>query len=102
MIAERGDFPADTGKVREFVLKAIGLKIGQSEPLGEKDRARLNLDASGTKVEFKAADGKNSAPSPSGASTSSARSTIRRKRSRTGASSGCRAKRAPPTWWAIR
>ena len=45
--------------MREFVLKAIGLKIGQSEPLGEKDRARLNLDASGTRVEFKAADGKD-------------------------------------------
>lgn len=52
VIAERADFPADTGKVREFVLKVIGLKIGQSEPLGEKDRARLNLDASGTRVEF--------------------------------------------------
>jgi hypothetical protein len=59
VIAERADFPADTGKVREFVLKVIGLKIGQSEPLGEKDRARLNLDSSGTKVEFKAADGKD-------------------------------------------
>ena len=59
VIAERADFPADTGKVREFVLKVIGLKIGQSEPLGEKDRARLNLDPSGTKVEFKAADGKD-------------------------------------------
>ena len=52
VIAERGDFPADLAKVREFVLKAIGLKVGQSEPLGEKDRARLNLDASGTRVEF--------------------------------------------------
>ena len=51
-IAERADFPADLSKVREFVLKAIGLKVGQSEPLGEKDRARLNLDASGTRVEF--------------------------------------------------
>ena len=58
VIAERADFPADIGKVREFVLKVIGLKIGQSEPLGEKDRARLNLDGSGTRVEFKAADGK--------------------------------------------
>jgi hypothetical protein len=58
VIAERGDFPADVSKVREFVLKAIGLKVGQSEPLGEKDRARLNLDASGTKVEFKGTDGK--------------------------------------------
>lgn len=59
VIAERADFPAEIGKVREFVLKAIGLKIGQSEPLGEKDRVRLNLDASGTRVEFKAADGKD-------------------------------------------
>jgi hypothetical protein len=59
VIAERGDFPADLAKVREFVLKVIGLKAGQSEPLGEKDRARLNLDASGTRVEFKAADGKD-------------------------------------------
>lgn len=58
VIAERGDFPADLSRVREFVLKAIGLKVGQSEPLGEKDRGRLNLDASGTRVEFKAADDK--------------------------------------------
>ena len=59
VIAERGDFPADLSKVREFVLKVIGLKVGQSEPLGDKDRARLNLDDSGTRVEFKAADGKD-------------------------------------------
>jgi hypothetical protein len=58
VIAERADFPADLAKVREFVLKVIGLKVGQSEPLGEKDRARLNLDASGTRVEFNGADGK--------------------------------------------
>jgi hypothetical protein len=58
VIAERADFPADLAKVREFVLKVIGLKVGQSEPLGDKDRARLNLDASGTKVEFNGADGK--------------------------------------------
>ena len=59
VIAERADFPADLSKVREFVLKAIGLKVGQSEPLGEKDRARLNLDPSGTRVEFKDAEGKD-------------------------------------------
>jgi len=59
VIAERADFPADIGKVREFVLKAIGLKIGQSEPLGEKDRARLNLDASGTRIEFLNSENKN-------------------------------------------
>jgi hypothetical protein len=58
VIAERADFPADLARVREFVLKAIGLKVGQSEPLGEKDRARLNLDASGTQVAFLAAEGK--------------------------------------------
>jgi len=52
VIAERADFPADLARVREFVLKMIGLKVGQSEPLGDKDRARLNLDASGTSIEF--------------------------------------------------
>jgi hypothetical protein len=57
-IAERAGFPADFDKVRDFTLKALALKIGQSEPIGEKDRARLNLDASGTAVEFLGADGK--------------------------------------------
>ena len=58
VLPERADFPADVAKVREFALKVIGLKVGQSEPLGEKDRARLNLDASGTQVAFLGADGK--------------------------------------------
>ncbi len=58
IIAERAGFPADFDKVRDFALKAIALKIGQLEPIGEKDRARLNLDASGTAIEFLAADGK--------------------------------------------
>jgi hypothetical protein len=57
-LAERGGFPADAAKVREFVIQAIGLKVGQSEPIGEKDRARLNLDPSGTQLEFAGADGK--------------------------------------------
>ena len=57
-IAERGGFPADFDKVHDFVLKAIALKIGQSEPIGDPDRARLNLDASGTAIEFLGADGK--------------------------------------------
>lgn len=58
-IAERGDYPADLEKVKEFVVKAIELKVGQVEPIGEKDRARLLLDAAGgTVVEFKGADGK--------------------------------------------
>jgi len=59
VIAERADFPADLARVREFVLKAIGLKVGQSEPLEDKDRSRLNLDASGTRVEFKGSEGKS-------------------------------------------
>lgn len=59
IIVERDGFPADLGKVREFVLKAIELKVGQSEPIGEKDRARLNLDASGTQIEFAGPDGKS-------------------------------------------
>jgi len=58
VIAERRNFPADIGKVREFVVKLLGLKVGQSEPIGEKDRARLNLDASGTQLEFLGVDGK--------------------------------------------
>jgi hypothetical protein len=58
VIAERGKFPADVAKVREFVLKVLGLKVGQSEPIGDKDRARLNLDQTGTQVEFLGADGK--------------------------------------------
>jgi len=57
-IAERADFPADLAKVRELVIKLAGLKVGQSEPIGEKDRARLNLDASGTLVELGNAEGK--------------------------------------------
>lgn len=57
-IAERDGFPADFDKVREFVLKALALKVGQSEPIGEKDRARLNLDATGTAIDFLGADGK--------------------------------------------
>jgi len=57
-LAERGGFPADFDKVRDFVLKAISVKIGQAESIGGKDRARLNLDESGTAVEFLGADGK--------------------------------------------
>jgi hypothetical protein len=57
-IAERDGFPADYDKVRDFVLKAIALKIGQAEPIGDKDRARLLLDAGGTAVDFLGADGK--------------------------------------------
>lgn len=58
VVAERAGFPADLDRVRDFVIKAIELKIGQSEAIGEQDRARLNLDASGALVEFKDAHGK--------------------------------------------
>jgi hypothetical protein len=59
VIAEREGFPADLAKVRDFVVKLVGLKIAQSEPVGEKDRSRLNLDSStATQVEFAGADGK--------------------------------------------
>jgi hypothetical protein len=57
-IAERGDFPANLATVRAFLLRAIELKVARSEPIGEKDRARLNLDGSGATVEFRGADGK--------------------------------------------
>jgi hypothetical protein len=63
VIAERDGFPADVAKVRDFVIKMIELKVGQSAPLGDKDRARLNLDepgknGGGTQVELDAQDGK--------------------------------------------
>jgi hypothetical protein len=58
VIAERRGFPADPAKLRELVLKLIELKVGQSEPIGEKDRTRLNLDGSATQVELASADGK--------------------------------------------
>jgi hypothetical protein len=58
LIAERGDFPADLAKVREFVIKLLELKVGTAEPIGEADRARLNLDASGTQLELDGAGGK--------------------------------------------
>jgi hypothetical protein len=57
-IAEREGFPADYDKVRDFALKASALKIGQSDAIGEKDRARLQLDAAATRIEFRAQDGK--------------------------------------------
>ena len=40
------------------MLKALELKVGQSEPIGEQDRARLKLDDSATRLEFRGADGK--------------------------------------------
>jgi hypothetical protein len=57
VLAERDGFAADLGKVRAFVVQALSLKVGQSEPIGEQDRARMNLDQSGTQIEFNGADG---------------------------------------------
>lgn len=59
IVAERAGFPADLEKVRDFVVRAIELKVGQSESIVEKDRARLKLDAVGTQVEFRDAQGKS-------------------------------------------
>lgn len=63
-IAEKNGFPADLDRITDLVVKAIELKTGQIEPIGEKDRPRLllaNADAgegAGTALTFKAADGK--------------------------------------------
>lgn len=56
-IPERAHFPAQLAKVRELVLGVLALKVGHSEPLPEAERARLKLDASGTRLEFRDADG---------------------------------------------
>jgi len=58
VLAERAGYPADLNRVREFVLAAIGLRIGQTEPITEADRARLALDSKGTLVEFRDSQGK--------------------------------------------
>jgi Domain of unknown function (DUF4340) len=64
VVAERDDFPADLAKVRDFVVNALSLKVGQSDSIGAADRARLHLNqpsaakGAGTLVEFAAADGK--------------------------------------------
>ncbi len=62
-LAEKNSFPADLDKVTDIVVKGIELKAGQVEPVGEKDRARLNLaepgkEGAATLVTYKAADGK--------------------------------------------
>ena len=43
VINEIGGFPADLDKVTELVVKAIELKTGQVEAIGESDRARMQL-----------------------------------------------------------
>ena len=67
VINERGGFPADLDKVTELVVKAIELKTGQAEGIGEKDRVRMQLAAPGaaegaaTALIFAGADGKTQA-----------------------------------------
>ena len=64
VITERGGYPADLDKVTELVVKAIELKVGQSETIGEKDRVRMQLAApaategAATSVVFAGADAK--------------------------------------------
>ncbi len=58
VIAERAAFPADLEQVRKLVLAVLGLKVGGTEPITDQDRARLGLDAKGTQLEFRGADGK--------------------------------------------
>lgn len=64
IVVERGGFPADLDRVADLVVKIIELKSGQTEPIGDKDRPRMQLAAPGkgegvaTAVTFKGADGK--------------------------------------------
>lgn len=58
VIAERAGFPADLEQVRQLVLAVHGLKVGATEPISDKDRARLGLDGKGTQLELRGADGK--------------------------------------------
>jgi hypothetical protein len=58
VIAERAGFPADLEQVRQLVLAVLGLKVGATEPMGDQDRARLGLDAKGTQLDLRGADGK--------------------------------------------
>ena len=64
VVAGDGDFPADLAKVRGLVVKALGLKVGQSERMSAADRVRLQLnepsaaEGGGTLIEFYDAAGK--------------------------------------------
>jgi hypothetical protein len=57
-VVQRAAFPADVGQVRALALAVLSLKIGQADELGEKDRARLKLDAAGTRIDLRNAEGK--------------------------------------------
>ena len=67
-IAEKNGFPADLDKVTELVVKAIELKVGRAEAIGDKDRSRLslldpgkggtNVEGQATELTFKTGDGR--------------------------------------------
>jgi len=59
VIAERAGFPADIEQVRQLVLGILGLKVGATEPIVDRDRARLGLDGKGTQLELRGTDGKS-------------------------------------------
>jgi hypothetical protein len=58
-VQQRGDYPADYAKLSRAVLKLRDLKAGQVEPIGDAQRARLELvanatnDSSATRIEFR-------------------------------------------------
>ena len=64
VITERNGYPADLDRVSELVVKILELKTGQSEPIAEKERARMQLappgkgEGAATLLTFKAQDGK--------------------------------------------
>ena len=66
VIPERGDFPADVERVRDLLLKLAELKIVQSEPLADTQRARLDLaepgsTGAGTRIDLRDGSGKSMA-----------------------------------------
>ena len=64
VVVENGGFPADVERVSELVVKVLEMKTGQTEPIGEKERARMQLappgkgEGAATVLTFKGADGK--------------------------------------------
>ncbi|MEO7300201.1 MAG: DUF4340 domain-containing protein [Verrucomicrobiota bacterium] len=64
-VQERGDYPANFSQISDFLLKAVDLKIGQSEEIGASQFAKLELidpakgKNSGTLLQFKDKSGKN-------------------------------------------
>jgi uncharacterized protein DUF4340 len=64
VVQERGGFPADPALISELTFKAREWKIVQSEPIGEAQRARMEVAApdaaegASTLLEFRGKDGK--------------------------------------------